>query len=60
MQFHWYFIFCVFFLYLKFGPMNFSYQQALGKYVERFHRKKCDKSCLKDPHFLRREHYIME
>ena len=23
--------FCIFFVYLKFGPMNFFYQQALGR-----------------------------
>ncbi len=30
-QFPRYLQFCVIFFYLKFGPMNFFYQQALGR-----------------------------
>ena len=55
-----YFQFCVFFLYLKFGVMNFFfYQQALGRTnmfngpanLRKFHRRKSDKFYSNDPYF---------
>ena len=57
--------FCVFFVYLKFGHVNFVYQSGTRKgtniffngpaNLRKFHRRKRDKSCSKDFYFLRRK-----
>ena len=47
--------FCVFFLYLEFGLMNCFLLTGPRKdttNLRKFHQRKRDKSCSKDPYFL--------